>query len=322
MSEPETPPAPPVARGRIEVIDLARAVALVAMAIYHFTWDLEFFNYVPEGLTSHGGWRIFARSIASSFLFLVGVSLVLAHGKSVRWRPFLKRLAQVAAGAAAITVVTYFVTPYGYVYFGILHEIAVASVLGLAFLRLPWFVTALAALVVLLLPLYVASPIFDPMWLDWTGLYTEPPTSNDFVPIFPFFGIVLAGIAAARLARDTGVFERLRRLNEPLRPVLPLAVVGRHTLIFYLLHQPILFGLVFLFAHVFPPDLDAVFSQDCRSACLKDRGAAFCERYCACASDRLKQADLFDVLMGGEPSAEQMSRVRAITRSCSFSAAE
>ena len=81
MSEPETPPAPPAAKGRIEVIDLARAVALVAMVVFHFTWDLEHFYYVEPGLTEVGGWWIFARCIASSFLFLVGFSLVLANGR-------------------------------------------------------------------------------------------------------------------------------------------------------------------------------------------------------------------------------------------------
>ena len=68
---------------RIEWLDVARGAALIAMAVYHFTWDLEFFGYVLPGTTGFGAWKLFARCIASSFLFLVGISLVLAgrgHG--------------------------------------------------------------------------------------------------------------------------------------------------------------------------------------------------------------------------------------------------
>ena len=52
---------------RIDAIDIARGIALLAMAIYHFTWDLEFFGYAEPGLTAVGGWKLFARAIASSF---------------------------------------------------------------------------------------------------------------------------------------------------------------------------------------------------------------------------------------------------------------
>ena len=103
---------------RIAAIDAARGVALVAMAIYHFTWDLEFFGYAPPGTAAEGGWRIFARMIAGSFLFLVGFSLVLAHGKSIRWRSFAIRLAQVGVAALAITIATRFATPDRYIFFG------------------------------------------------------------------------------------------------------------------------------------------------------------------------------------------------------------
>ncbi|TKB32225.1 MAG: DUF1624 domain-containing protein, partial [Mesorhizobium sp.] len=63
---------------RIVAIDVARGVALLAMASYHFTWDLEFFGYADPGLTAFGWWKFYARCIASTFLFLVGVSLFLA----------------------------------------------------------------------------------------------------------------------------------------------------------------------------------------------------------------------------------------------------
>src|SRR5690349_4055324 len=87
---------------RIAVLDLARGIALVAMASYHFTWDLEFFGYVDPGLTAVGGWKLYARCIASTFLFLVGVSLFLAHGNGIRWPAFWRRFAMVAGAALAI----------------------------------------------------------------------------------------------------------------------------------------------------------------------------------------------------------------------------
>jgi len=74
----------PTARTRIELVDVARGLALVAMAIYHFVWDLDFFGYIDPGTSITGGWRIFARCIAISFLFIVGVSLHLANRQGFR----------------------------------------------------------------------------------------------------------------------------------------------------------------------------------------------------------------------------------------------
>ena len=310
--------ANPATRGRIEIIDIARALALFAMAIYHFTWDLEHFSYVEHGLTGSGGWRVFARTIASSFLFLVGVSLVLAHGRQIRWQPFLVRLAQVAAGALAVTIVTLFATPNSFVYFGILQQIVVASLLGLLFVRLPWWPTAVIAVGVVALPQFVASPLLDPKWLNWIGLFQTPPVSNDFVPIFPFFGAVLAGIAASRFSLDYRVFDRLRALNEHLRALNPVGALGRHSLLFYLLHQPILFGLVFGASVIVPPNMHTVLESDCQRACRVDRDPAFCQRYCACVETELTAQDLFDALMRNDTSAAQMSQVRGITNECSF----
>src|SRR3546814_6353901 len=105
------------------------------MASYHFTWDLEFFGYLEPGTATHGWWRFYARAIASSFLFLAGVSLVLAHYPSVRWQAFLKRFAIVAGAAAAISIATFIAIPGEWIHFGILHGIAAGSLVGIAFLR-------------------------------------------------------------------------------------------------------------------------------------------------------------------------------------------
>jgi hypothetical protein len=85
-------------KGRIGALDTLRGIALIAMASYHFTWDLEMFGYLDPGTATQGWWRLYARAIASSFLFLAGFSLYLAHRRGVHWPSFGKRFAMVLDG--------------------------------------------------------------------------------------------------------------------------------------------------------------------------------------------------------------------------------
>src|SRR4051794_23570982 len=85
--------APAVRPSRIDAVDVARGIALLAMAVYHFSWDLSFFQLIVTPVGADPTWKWFARVIAGSFLSLVGVSLVLAHPTRIGWRAFLKRLA-------------------------------------------------------------------------------------------------------------------------------------------------------------------------------------------------------------------------------------
>jgi len=311
-------PTPAPATRRIDLLDVLRGVALIAMAVYHFTWDLDNFGYVEQGLTGQGGWKLFARCIASSFLFLAGVSLVLAHARGIRWAPFGKRLAQVAAGAAAITLVTYFATPNGYVFFGILHEIALASVLGLAFLRLPWFATALAGLVVIALPQFYETALTNPKWLAWIGMAETRPVSNDFVPLFPWFGAVLLGMAASQLATLRGWWGPFSRLNPMLARLRRLSWLGRHSLAFYLLHQPLLYGLVLAATYVSPPDPGKILQGECRRGCMAERAdEKFCIAYCTCVGGKLKAEDLLTKLLAGTVSETENARISDMVYECS-----
>jgi uncharacterized membrane protein len=100
---------------RIPAVDVARGVALLAMFVYHFTWDLGFFGFIPLQAGVDPAWRLFAKLIAGSFLVLVGVSLVLATRGGIKPRPFLIRLAMVSAAALAVTVATLYTTPQSFV---------------------------------------------------------------------------------------------------------------------------------------------------------------------------------------------------------------
>ncbi|MEJ5079998.1 MULTISPECIES: DUF1624 domain-containing protein [unclassified Ochrobactrum] len=304
-------------RPRLERIDIARGLALVAMAIYHFGWDLEFFGYMAAGTTGHGGWKLFARCIASSFLFLVGFSLVLAHGRAIRWNAVRKRFLQIAAAAAAISAVTYYMSPDNFIFFGILHQIALASLLGLLFLRVPPVITLIVAAFVITAPLYVQADFFNQMWLAWVGLSTIPPRSNDYVPLFPWFGAVLIGIATAR------IFERfnwLSTLAGGIQPHLlqkPLTFIGRHSLAFYLIHQPVLIALVYCFAQISPPDQRPVFTQSCVASCLPSGSEALCNAFCGCVVSELDKAKLFDDVFSGKADQNNNSTVQQIAQMCS-----
>jgi uncharacterized membrane protein len=221
---------------RIGVLDSLRGFALLAMASYHFTWDLEFFGYIEPGTAVTGPWKIYARCIASTFLFLVGFSLYLAHGNGIRWRSFGKRFGQIAVAAVLISIVTYFVMGNGWIFFGILHGIALMSLFALPFLRLPVIITLVAAVVSVALPFYAQSPLFDHASLWWLGLSETLPRSNDYVPLFPWFAAVLSGIAAAKLTAKFGWLEKLALLPNGPRLV---SLAGRHSMAFYLIHQPV-----------------------------------------------------------------------------------
>lgn len=238
-------PGQPRPAPRILALDLARTAALVCMALFHFAFDLQMFGHLPAGTTTSGGWAIFARAIAGSFLFLAGISLALAHGRGIRWRSALRRLARVAAAAAAITLATRIALPDQFIFFGILHSIAFASLAGLAFVRLPPVVPLLAALAVWLAPRWLFLPAFDAPALQWVGLGTLIPRSVDFVPVFPWFAPVLLGIALGTALARRGALERLAAWpSRPSRTLARLAWPGQHSLAVYLLHQPVLIALL------------------------------------------------------------------------------
>jgi uncharacterized membrane protein len=232
-------------RDRAVALDLVRTAALLGMAVFHFVFDLVLFGHLPVAVIYEGFWPLWARVVASSFLFLSGLTLWLAHRNGLDRGRWARRLAKIAAAAALVTGATYLALGQGFVFWGILHMIAFGAVAGLAFLRLPAAVTAACAVLVFWTGWTVALPAFDAgPWL-WTGLGAAPVVAVDYVPVFPWFSAVLAGIAAGRVATATGLWDRIAAVRvQKGHWADRLAWPGRHSLMVYLVHQPVLLAIV------------------------------------------------------------------------------
>lgn len=304
---------------RWPALDAARGAAIVAMVAYHLAWDLSFVRLIATDILEHPAWQLFARAIAASFLTLVGIGLILAHREGVRWRRFLRRLAGIAAAALGVTVVTWFMFPDQYIFFGILHSIAISSLLGLAFLRAPTIVLVGAAAFCFAAPRVFTDPSLDGPLLDWLGLGARSPVTNDYVPVFPWFGFVLLGIGAGRIALPfVGSASGSTGWNNPLSRALIWS--GRHSLVIYLAHQPVMLGVLLSLVQVTGtnPAADAAyFGRSCEASCAESgAGAAVCATGCACTAERLKAEGLWRKALGDDMAADDQERLSSITQQC------
>lgn len=294
---------------RLPLLDVARGVAIVAMAAYHFTWDLAFHRLITVDLFEDPLWLAARTGILGSFLMLAGFSLVLAGEGGLDRRRYLRRLGTLVVAAAGVTAVSLWVFPDSPIFFGVLHHMAVASVLGLAVLRLPWPVTLGLGVAAWVAGDTVALPLFDHPWLQWVGLMTYAPDSNDYVPLLPWFGLFLAGMAAAQAWRDRAMLAR------PAGALRPLAWAGRHSLIIYLIHQPLLFGGVSLIAPPAGLGGNGDFLPSCIATCRSGGTAReVCERSCGCVLEGWTREGILDDLAKSRITPDDARVARVIQR--------
>lgn len=310
----------PSRRPRIALIDALRGAALAAMFSYHFVWDLGFFGFIPADVPMLPSFKAYGHAIASTFLMLVGVSLVLANHKRIAWRHFFERLVKIAAAAGAITLVTLYLFPDDFIFFGILQCIALASIAALPFLRAPLWLIVAAALAALALPLFVARPFFDaPQWW-WLGLGTIAPRSNDWRPFLPWFGVVLIGVGVGRAALARDLPQRLVGWSAARRSGRSLVWGGRHSLFLYLVHQPVFFALLYglvLISGVRPHAQAAPFLRNCHARCVATGATSrYCAAVCGCILVQAQSSGLWKEMLARVPSSVAERRFRAVTRQC------
>jgi uncharacterized membrane protein len=238
-------------KGRIWEIDFLRGIAVIMMIVFHFLYDLNYFlGY--SFLLNAGFWLLFARITAGIFVFLVGVSLTLSYSriKEKMWsieitKKYVKRGVGIFIWGLLITVLTWlFLDGNGTIWFGVLHLIGISIILARPLLRFRLLNLLLGATIVII-GYAIGTVGSNNLWLLPLGVRTAAFYTLDYLPILPWFGVVLLGLFFGNLVYAKGK-SRFKLSDKTSKNIRPCCFLGRHSLAIYLLHQPVLIGLIHL----------------------------------------------------------------------------
>jgi uncharacterized membrane protein len=225
---------------RFEQVDVLRGLAMVWMTVFHFYSD-------PV-------WTWQRTCILSLFLLCAGAGQGIAVQQGQSWPRFWRRWLQIAACAMLVTAGSALMFPNSYIYFGVLHGMAVMLVivrLSAGWGAWLWPMGALAIATKFIAAYAISAGVLgvflNEKMFNWLGLISVKPITEDYVPLLPWLGVMWWGMAAARwwMARSVNLPTGARWSAPGLRSV---AVLGRWSLSYYMLHQPILLGGLWLWA--------------------------------------------------------------------------
>ncbi|MDB5846893.1 MAG: hypothetical protein JWP29_645 [Rhodoferax sp.] len=230
---------------------------MVWMTAFHFCFDLQHFGYTRQDFYADPFWTWQRTAIVSLFLFCAGLGQGVAAAQGQSWLRFWRRWRLVAGCALLVTAASYFMFPQSFIYFGVLHGLAVMLLIARLTARWGRWLWLLGALAVgskfaaeWVLTGSPAAVWFNGRSLNWLGWISVKPFTEDYVPVFPWLGVVWWGVAlGTALQRRAG--RLLRFASAPLVKMRGLASVGRWSLVYYMLHQPVLIGLLTAYGAVF-----------------------------------------------------------------------
>ncbi len=231
---------------RYDSIDALRGAAIVWMTAFHFCFDLAYFGFWRQNFYADPFWTTQRTVIVSLFLFCAGLGQAVAWQQGQSWPRFWRRWAQIAGCAVLVTAGSWLMFPRSYIYFGVLHGIAVMLVLvrlTAGWGRWLWLAGALAIAMPFIArgahAAWAGAAFLNETGWNVLGLVSRRPITEDYVPVFPWLGVMWWGMAAGQwllARRREWVAARLPAATAPL------SWLGRWSLTWYMLHQPVLIG--------------------------------------------------------------------------------
>jgi len=237
-------------------IDLVRTVAILGLLNFHTHEVLYYFDLIHNPLR-YGDWHWIRLVNAGLFIFPAGVALTIAYsrgkrmpefllrGLNIKLSGFLLRGLKIFGLGMVITLLSLLFVPEAYVRFGILHFFGIAFILAPFFLRFRYINLILgAALMAIGIYLLEQNVLVDFPWLLWLGLRPHGFRTLDYFPLLPWFGLFLVGMFFGKVLYPQG--NRRFHIPEISNPVASVVMLlGRHPLVIYLAHLPIIIGVVF-----------------------------------------------------------------------------
>lgn len=242
---------------RYDSVDALRGLAMVWMTVFHFCFDLSHLGFWPQNFRADPFWTSQRTVIVSLFLFCAGLGQAIALHQGQGWPRFGRRWLQIAGCALLVSAGSFVMFPHSFIHFGVLHGMAVMLLIArctAGWGRWLWF----AGLVAVALPSVAhqllvgawaeAAPWFNGRALNWLGLVSRKPFTEDYVPVLPWLGVLWWGLAAGQWAMAAGRGHWLGwRVPQGLQP---LALLGRWSLSYYMVHQPVMIGLLMAVAWI------------------------------------------------------------------------
>lgn len=236
---------------RLDYLDALRGFAILWMTVYHLCFDLNHFGYLQENFYSNPFWTWQRTAIVTLFLFTAGLGQSVAFDQHQTWARFWRRWFQVAGAALLVSAGSYAMYPESFIYFGVLHGMAVMLVivrLTAGWGRWLWLLgSAAIALKFMASGAHALWPVLDFLndkTLNWLGLISRKPVTEDYVPLVPWLGVVWLGMAAGNWMLRARPQWLVAHSTPAPRAISALAILGRWSLSYYLIHQPVLMGLL------------------------------------------------------------------------------
>lgn len=244
-------------KSRQQWLDVLRGVAMVWMTVYHFCYDLRVTGLTEWDFWNDPFWTWQRTGILSLFLFCAGVGLSIAAQAGQGWRRFFARWWEVVFCALLVSIGTLLLYGVnGFIYFGVLHGMAVMLLLArcLVFSRVLCVLVLLCTVALYLLVPWlhdwgVLGRVFNRPGLNVLGWNTEKPLTPDFVPLLPWFAVMLVGVLVQPVLSSGLSWAGSQRARRS-EAVCLLSWMGRNSLWFYVLHQPVMMGFIYAAAWV------------------------------------------------------------------------